>query len=285
MNIQELAALAASTEDQTETTAGGDFEFTPPVAGLTVGRMIEYIELGIHPQKPYQGKAKPDAEKVRITFELLSPTKNIKKVEIDGKETEITETISATLTKKFGEKAGFKKLFNKMQRGRSDIKHMAQMLNEPFLITIFHNEVEKDGKKTVYANISNADGEYGISAPVREDPIAGTQTVIPVPEARRPLKLFLWDHANKDMWDSLFVDGTYETKNAKGEVTQVSKNRTQEFILSAKNYKGSALETLLAGIGTLPTSELSAEEELTPEAKGPVVSNDADDALAMLGLG
>lgn len=265
MSIQELAALAAQTDDQTETTQGGDFERRTPAAGLTVGRLIEYIELGVHGNKPYLGKPKPDSDQVRITFELLSEKKgNIYEIDVEGGKKKLTEKITVKLAKKQGEKAGFKKLFEAMRYGRPEIKHMAQMLGEGFLIDIIHN-VEKgtDGKDVTYANIRDKDGNWFVRAPrlVKEDPIEGTKeiTQVPVPEQLTPSKIFLFNHPNKETWDSLYIDGTRKVKQADGKEVEESKNWLQETILSAKNYKSSPLEAMLAGVGELPVDEKKAE--------------------------
>lgn len=295
MSIAELAALAAETDDQTETTVGGDFERRVPQEGLTVGRLIEYIELGVHGNKPYQGKPKPDSDQVRITFELLSEKKgNIYEVDVDGGKKKLTEKVTVKLAKKQGEKAGFKKLFEVMRYGRPEIKHMAQMLGHAFKISIEHNK-SADGKET-YANIRDKDGNWHISAPriVKEDPIEGTKEIITlnVPEQLTPSKIFLFNHPNKETWDSLYIDGTRTVKEEGKPDREESKNWLQETILSAKNYKGSPLDALLNEVTDLPVDE-KKEEKVSevqsgalPEEKktAPVADTAAKDALADLGL-
>lgn len=271
LSIADLANLAAQTEDQTETKTGGDFEYTPAPAGVGVARFVEYIELGMAKQKPYQGKPKADAEMVRLTFELLS-AKNIREIEVDGVKRKVADRITLTLNKNFGEKAKFKKLFNKMVYGRDGIKHFAQMLGQPFLVTITHNKDEKDEKK-VYANLNDAEGNYLIGAPRMQtkdaDPLAGTPAEFAdisskVPEALTPLRIFLWDNPTKETWDSLFIDGTRTVKDDKGVEKEVSKNWLQERIKSATNYGGSALEQLLAGVADLPGTEAEAAAQGKP---------------------
>jgi hypothetical protein len=300
VDFKKLQELAAHTEDQTETQVMGDFEYTPPAAGITVARFIEYIELGKRKQKPFQGKAKPDAEEVRLTFELLHPAKNIHTNEETGDK--YADRISFNIAKKFAENASFKKLFNAMTYGRAEIKHMSWMLGEAFIVNVVHNVVEKDGKKQTYANLRDDSG-WKINAPRQVDALSGTSTDISksVPEPISPLKLFLWDHPTKETWDSLFIDGTRDVKDDKGAVTQVSKNWLQELILGAQDYKGSALNQLVAGVPDLPTSEpekpaekpaekveerrsLPAEITDTLKTETPPAASAADDALAALGL-
>lgn len=257
--IAELAAKAAATTDHTETTTGGDFQ--PPVEGTTVVRFIEYIELGKQPQKPWQGKAKPDADEVRLTFELLAVNKNrtdVREIEVDGVKRTVADRISVRIAIKQGEKAAFKKLFEKMRYGREGITHMAQMLGMSFVAEVVHGK-SADGKKT-YANLRNEDGVWTIRAPRinKGNAIDGDDWVdIKVREAISPLRCFIWDYANKESWDSLFIDGTRTVKDDKGVEREVSKNWLQEVILSAKNYHGSPLEALLNNIGGL---SLDAQE-------------------------
>lgn len=253
LSIAELAAMAADQEDQTveQTTT---FDNEPPPAGVTVGRFIEYIELGKQKQPDYMGKPKPPADGVRVTFELLHPKKNIHEYEVEGDKRIRADRVSIRLTKKMSDKASFKKLLKSMTYGRDDVKHMAQMLGEAFIINIYHNVVEKEGKKTTYANLHN-DGAYGIGAPFVTDPLEGTKTEVPVREAISPLRLFLFNNPTKETWDSLFIDGTREVKKDGGAVEHVSKNWLQELILSSISYAGSALEALLGGVADLPTSE------------------------------
>lgn len=271
-SIMDLANKAAQMEDQTETKSGGDFEYKLPEAGKTIGRLIEYIELGPQKQAPYQGKPKPDAEKVRLTFELLHPKKNFTTIQTDDGEKTFTDTISLEVKKSLSGKANFKKLFNKMLYGRDGISHMAQMLGDGFILGVHHNK-SQDGKKE-YANLHPAsdDGaaDYDVSAPVIVDPLEGTSKPINIPANTRPLRIFLWDNPTKETWDSLFIDGTRDVKDDKGNVTKVSKNWLQERIMGSPAFEGSALHQMLAGLNELPTTEA----EVDPLSGKPVQTAD-----------
>ncbi len=261
---KEILALideAVELEDQTQTT-GGDFEYAPPPAGLTVGRFIEYIELGEQPQKPWKGQPKKPIDEVRLTFELLSPAKNIREIEVDGVKKKVADRYGFTLPKSFNEKSKFYKLFNKMAYGRDSIKHMAQMLGEAFTITVEHNVVEKDGNKRTYVNIRNKAGEYLIGAPVQVNHLTGESKPLNVPEALSPIKLFLFNKPTKATWDSLFIDGDRTKKDGEGNEVTETKNWLQEKILGASNYEGSALSELLEGY-----DELTIEDEIQEEVE------------------
>lgn len=276
------AATAAEYQDQTEAPAS--FEYETPPAGYTTARFIGYVEVGKQKQRAFEGVEKPDAPMVRLTFELNGP-KHITEYEKDGEKKVRTNLIRTSVTLSTHDKAGFSKLFKKMAAGRQDIKHMAQMLGEGFLIMVTHSK-SKDGKKT-YANIKD-DGVWGVGAPCTTDPITNETTILNVPEATQPIQFFLWSAPTKEQWDSIFIDGDYE-KEVDGVKQTISKNFIQNQCLEASNFVGSPLEAMLADIGGSITSELAAPpaEEKKPEPKpapkeapAPV----ADDPLAALGL-
>ena len=87
----------------------------------------------------------------------------------------------------------------------------------------------------------------------------------------------MWSNPTKETWDSLFIDGTTEIKNADGTVENKSKNWVQETVLSATDYGGSALEQLLHGVDNLPTGDSNANVGTTEQAqeKKPEVSSAA----------
>lgn len=287
LTIEQLAAIAAQNQDQTETIT--QTEYTPPPAGVTVARFISYIELGKQAQKPYQGKPKPDVEEVRVTFELVHP-KNIKEIDVEGGKKKIADQVSIRLPIKLGERARFKKLFNAMTYGRENIKHMAQMLGEAFVVTVIHSKSE-DGKRT-YVNLEDDTG-WKIRAPIKEadpmDPESVPQR-INVPAALSPMKIFLFDNPTKETWDSLFIDGTRTVKIDNVE-KEVSKNWLQELILSAKNYDGSQLEAMLNKLQNLSVDPITPKEDtgaasaaVKALADGKPKETTAEEDLASLGL-
>lgn len=268
MDVNALIAQAQASvehlEDQTQVQQGG-FEYEVPPAGLTPARFVGYVEMGVRHQKPYQGKEKPDAEEVRLYFELNGP-KHQREVDIDGEKKTFTNMISIKLRKKFSDRGDFTKLFRKMVYGRDSITHMAAMLGQGFLIKVVHSEEEKPeaGKKPrTFANMRDADGTFTIQAPRVEDPMTGDVTDVPVPEATVPIKLLLWDAPTQEQWDSIFIDGSRTVKDEKGNETEVSRNWLQEDIIAnAVNFQGSPLQSLLGGVADLT---LDAPEDEAPE--------------------
>lgn len=299
IDYKAIAAEAAKSKDHNKVNTMATY--APPPAGKTVGRFIEYVELGVQERKAYKGKPKNPAEHVRVVFELLHPKKNIKEIESEGTKKTIADRITmGNMLLSLSDLSGFKQLYDQMKYGRDDIKYMPEMLGEAFVIDIEHNIVNegKDTERT-YANIK------AISAPQTEDAMTETVTKLNVPEAVSPVKIFCFDNPTKESWDSLFIDGTRDqTKD--GTTTTVSKNYIQETILKAKNYVGSPLEQLLGGIDELPEFSEEADDlgdldteveveakpktkakkktKVKPKEEAPTKAETADDALAALDL-
>lgn len=280
LTLAELQALAASNENQTEVTSGV-FERELPPEGGTVGRLIEYIELGKQKQRDYMGKPKPDNDDVRLTFEFLAPFNKHEYKDAEGNDRVRYDRLSFTIAKKLNEKAKYYKLFNQMRYGRDNITHMAQMLNDPLRLTVFHNTSKgKDGKDKTYANLWSSDGSMDIGAPVLSDPLTRKVQKLAVPAAFSPLRIFLWSNPTPETWDSLFVDGEWETKDKDGNVTETrSKNWLQETILGASDFTGSKLDAMLGGL-TEEETPLEEVEDESEEAEAEEAEQEVEEEIA-----
>lgn len=281
MSLLAQAKQVAKTEDQTEVQKGFDYKPTP--AGFSPARFIGYVELGKQKQRAYQGKEKPDALEARLTFELNGPA-HINEYEKDGVKQSYTNTINVTLPVSSNEKSNYYKLLSKMIAGRQNIKHMAEMLEEPFLVKVVHNVVEKDGKKTTYANIKDGDG-WHIGAPFKTDVLTNETTPIEVPAQTHPTQFLSWSSPSKEQWDSIFIDGSY-TKGEGDDAVEVSKNFIQDKCYQATDYNGSALSELLGGAGDIG-AEMAKEVEAPktePKKEEPKKEVASEDVLVGLGL-
>lgn len=295
----------ADLKDHTVPQKG--FERKPLAEGPAIARFVGYVELGNH-VKQFEGKDKPTAPQVRLTFELFGRHAE-ERTNDQGEKSTFNPTISVELPLSLNEKASFFKLMKKMAAGRSDITNMAQMLGEAFVLTITNKASAKDPKR-VHSNLK-AGGEWGVAPPYIVDPLTNETKAVPVPPMTGKVQqLLLWDSPSKEQWDSIFIDGTYERKVG-DEVVQVSKNFIQEEILSADNFAGSSLAALLEGEGledlianlqqkpaeedvdVIESDEPAAEEKPseTPEAdlpeapaEEPVAEKTEAEILAELGL-
>lgn len=277
---QAAAAAAEAGMDQSEASQGFERKVVP--AGPTPARFVGYVEVGSHVEQ-YEGKDKPAAPQVKLRFELNGPAHR-NEFEKDGEKKTWNNTIDIDLTLSLNEKAGFYKLFRKMAYGRDDIKSMPQMLGEAFVLNVAHKKSKSTGK--VYP-IIKVDGEWTVSAPFSTDPMTGATTRYDIAEMTEKGQVLLWANPSKEMWDSIYIDGTYTKKVGDAEV-EVSKNFIQNRCLEAVNFPGSPLEALLGGIDDLPlTLDAPAVEEApapAAPAEAPAPAPTALDPLAGLNL-
>jgi len=248
MNNTLLEQIQLASKDGTLTDQTADntsYSYEPPQEGKTAARFVGYVEIGKRPQPAFKNKPKPDCLEAFLYFELLGKQHAKEIGEGDNKKT-IYPILTDKVQIKSGEKANFTKMLKKMAYGR-DIKHMAMMLGESFIVTVVHRK-SKDGKKT-YANIRTAEDGYLIEAPMynaNQDPL-GTPDLkpLPVPEPTVPIKLFLWNNPTPEQWDSIFIDGS-RTVEEDGVEKEISKNWLQEDIIeNATDFEGSSLQNML----------------------------------------
>lgn len=292
---QEQAKKGLVKEHDME--GGGDFEYTPPAKGPCFARLISYVETGVHPQRPYQGKPKDPAAEFEAVFQLQGKKHQREYEDKDGNKKIAYPTIKAKGTIKGGPRSAYTKLIKALDYGRGKTM-MFEFLGEAFKLNIIHKEEEKDGKKITYANIKDENHVWQIGAPVKEvtDDETGDVTNVPVkvPEASVPLRLFMWDAATIEQWHSIYIEGSYTRKDGDKEV-EVSKNALQQKIMSANNWDGSPMQTILAEAdGELPDLSLSEDDEddtgvdLPDEDEldldGGAGSPDEDDPLAGIDL-
>lgn len=275
VDIAKLQQLAAEKgENQTEAQAAGGGSFEIPDAGPGGARLIEYIELGKH-IKSYPGKPDKEVDMVMLGFELVGkrwPATN----EETGREKPFI--IRITEAKSLNEKANFFKLFSRLNY-EGTAKHFAQLVSNAYKATVVHRTSGEGKEQKTYANLKDDSG-YTIVPPFvdqADDEGNITRKRVAFPEAVSPLKIFLWDLADKEQWDSLFIDGTFgDKKDDKGNVIEgsgTSKNWIQERIKAAKNFKGSPIDQVLSGGDELELGE--AEAPAKADKPAPV-----DDAVA-----
>ncbi|WP_152035566.1 hypothetical protein [Paraburkholderia caledonica] len=225
--------------------------YVPPAPGLAYARFVGYFELGKH-EEDVRGELVL-VDKVDLVFELSGPNHQPRKMD-DG--TLIPHRITVQETLSFSDRANFFKLFTAMNAAHGGTAtHMAQLLGKPFIVEVFHRK-SADGTKT-YANLKGPDG-YNVTG-LRSIDGDDTPALRPheIPLLTAPM-FFIWDAADKEMWDSLYIPGFYEErKDDKGNVISPkrSKNVLQERIMKAKNWP----EHPLAVIAALPEASPEAE--------------------------
>ncbi len=268
--IQAAIAAAAAQKDMNNATAGGGGDYVPPKAGVTVVTLVGYVEIGIH-QHDIPNKPSWDSDDVQLIFELNGGAN--KAEEVDGKK--IAKRITVTEKLSLNEKANFYKIFQQLNYAKDPaITHMAQLVGKHFLADVIVITKGEGDKKRSFATLKGPNG-YNFRAPQitkqidpMGDPLdpANQQVIlIPKPEQISESRVFLWDYANQEMWDALYIDGSYEAKDGKPAKT---KNVLQEAIKSAKNWVGSPMQKILG------------EEALSGLAESPLAQDPAPSAPA-----
>ena len=287
-----IAAAAAQTPNMNEAQKGGGGEWTPPAAGKCLVTLIGYIELGV--QHVPASKTDPvkfpahDEEQVDLIFELSG--KGHEPKEIDGKF--YPERITVNLKKSLNEKAWFYKIF-KVLNWDSTATHFAQLVGRHFLATVVHTKGKGDKVWAGFKLPAAQGGGYTFAAPTYNPVDPETQmpdvTIVkefPKPKVYSDFRVFLWDYASREMWDSLYIDGQYdERKDDKGNVISParSKNVIQNKIKGAVNFQGSPIAEIVGDeVLNVDTDDLAlgVDPSTLPD-------NSADDeaaALAALGV-
>jgi|19_taG_2_1085344.scaffolds.fasta_scaffold06405_2 hypothetical protein len=237
MSALDFAALGAAATTSEDLTVDQSFKRELPRTGVALLRLKDYIEFG---RQESSNPAYKPAIKVMLTFELNHPDHLI---EIDGKK--VPQLIQVRMNKGSTSKSGYKKLFKVMNKACGNkFKHFVEMIGTPYLGEIFHNTSGEGEKARTYANL-DFEGAYSLKAPLQVDALTGQATAIQVAELDGTPKVFLWENESlsddmvKSMWDSIYIDGTYE-KDGK----EISKNWIQNTIMEALDFEGSTTQAL-----------------------------------------
>lgn len=233
-----LNKVATQGKDQSVASSGGG-DYTPPEAGQTGARIVAYYEVGQR-ESEYEGKKKTNDE-VIIVFELIGKKHPPK--ELDG-GVKLPVRLSLRMNLSTNEKAGYFKMFSRL---RTEERHFVQLLGKPVLLNVVHRERGEGDKKRTYANIDKDSVRKPIIQVPELDPESGEVVGVkdqpfPVGAALTELKAFVWDFADKEMWDSIFIEGEYperkDEKTGKVIAEARSKNTIQLEIAKALNFKG-----------------------------------------------
>lgn len=269
--LAQAKAAAASGKLADQGSKEGGFVRERIPAGPCYMRFVGYIEIGAQPQRPFQGKPKPPAREAWLEFQLFG-AKHTRKIETDGEERTVYNTIRLKIALKGGERSNSYKLLKAMSYGR-EIKHFVEMLGEGFRGTVVHADNGLEGAdRREYENLRNDQG-YTISAPVRDEecPETGDVKTVParVPEATHEIRLLLWDQPSIEQWESIYIAGE-RTRTVDGKEVTETNNWLQERCEAATDWEGSALQNIVAAsagdlpelpeTGDIPEADLSGQD-------------------------
>lgn len=262
LNEVNSAVKKGTVKDQNESKGDFEIELVPP--GTYPARFVGWIEVGDRDGGEWKGKKKPNVRKAYAEFELVSK-KLAQEIEVDGVKKTIYPTVRQLVDVKTGEKANLTKLFKQMANGR-DLMHIAQMLEEPFLVTVEHwTKGEGDNART-YETLRNKEKGWLIKPPLVEVPDEEGEIQVKkvnvIPQTV-PTKLLLWDDPSIGQWDSIAGrEFSYKDK-AGNEQTFPGGYLQYVCVHQALDFSGSALEAMLGGeaLGDLTDDEIPQEDE------------------------
>ncbi len=241
--VLDLSAIsqAAVESENTSVDSSGNFKRPDPVAGKTLGRIREYVELGrFEPDAVGLAKGYNPAKKGYLIIELLH-----KRHQIEMGEKTVPHEVKVYFNKGVKATSNYKKLFKQINKATGGTaKTFVDLINKPFAAKVVLNVVGEGESKKTYANLENFD------VPEREND-DGDMVAVAVPELVGAIRLFLWENDTvtddmvKAMWASIQNDGTY-TKNAgKDNESEESLNFDQNRIMTNMDWEGSRTQSLV----------------------------------------
>jgi hypothetical protein len=205
--------------------------------GVYPARLVQIIDYGLQPQKPYKGQDKAPAFEIGLTYELVDEfMKDEEGNDVEDKPRWISETLP--FYGLYADKAKSTQrylAFDPDQRWEGDF---SQAIGLPVNVTVVNNA---NGDK-IYDNVAN------IAAMRPRDAAA-------CPELKNPSKVFDLDNPDMDTFKAF-------------------PKWIQEKIQSNLNYKGSALEK--AVVGAPADKPKAAPKNRQPAAEAPVADAEDD---------
>lgn len=221
-------ALNASKIQGNGSNKSSKFIMEPLDPGVYPARLVQLIDLGLQPQRPYQGKDKPPAHEIMMTYEFVDEfLKDEDGNDVEDKPRWYSETLP--LYSLEADKAKSTQRYYALDPDGKFGGDFTKLLGTPVNVTVVHN---KNGEK-LYVNIAN------IAAMRPRD-------AQKCPELVNDPKYFDLDDPDLTAFGAL--------PEWIGE--KIKKNL---------NFKGSKLEKLLGGVAPEPKKEEPAPQEAPEE--------------------
>ncbi len=195
--------------------------------GMYPGRIVQIIDLGLQAQRPYQGKEKPPANEIMLTYELV----DVFMFDAEGTELEdaprwISETIPLYSIDQ--DKAKSTQRYLAVDPDQHFGGDFSKIVDIPINISIVNN---KKGDKT-YTNVAAI-------APMRQ------KDAEKCPALKNPAKVFDLDAPDMEIFGSL-------------------PKWVQDKVKDNLHFKGSALDKALGGAPVKQEAKEEAEEDNAP---------------------
>ena len=210
--------------------------------GVYPARLVQIIDLGLQAQRPFQGKDKPPAQEIMLTYELVDEFMKDENGEpLENKPRWVSETLP--FYGLHADKAKSTQRYLALDPKGDYDGDFTKAIESPCNVTIVNN-AGKDGK--VYDNVAH------IAAMRPKDAVA-------CPELVNPSKVFDCDNPDMDVFNKL-------------------PEWIQKKIKENLNYEGSALQKL-AGSGVTKSAEKKASNvDVKKEAEDQGQEGQDDDA-------
>ncbi len=189
--------------------------------GTYPGRIVQILDLGLQPQRPYMGKDKPPAHEIMLTYELVDEfMKDEQGNDIEDKPRWISETLP--FYGLFADKAKSTQRYLALDPQQEYDGDFAKLIDCPCNVTVVNNAV---GEK-VYDNVA-------MITAMRE------RDALKCPELVNPPRVLDLDNPDKEVFDAL-------------------PQWVQDKIRGNLNFRGSPLEKL---VGNAPAKKEEPKKE------------------------
>ena len=244
LDLNAISQAAVESEN-TSVDSSGNFTKPIPLAGTTLGRIREYVELGqFAPDEKGQALGYSNAQKGYLIIELLH-----KRHQYEVGDKKVPHEVKVFFNKGVKATSNYKKLFKGLNAATGGTaKTFVDLINKPFRAKVVLKEVGTGESKKTYANLENYD------TPEREND-EGEMVPVQVPELNGKIRLFLWENTTvsddmvKAMWDTIYQEGTYVKNAGKENESEESLNFDQNRIMTNLQWEGSRTQQLVADDG------------------------------------
>lgn len=116
--------------------------------GTQMARLVQVIDLGLQPQRPYQGKEKPPAFEMRLTFEFPNS-----RIDVDGESKPMWKSVNLKLSSH--ELSKCYKWYTKLDPQGKHRGDWSKLIGAPVFVLITHSPGKGKNAHITYDNVSD----------------------------------------------------------------------------------------------------------------------------------